>query len=148
MCAMSKAYCCDCMEAMRKMPDKCFDLAVVDPVYTGRSRRMKGTKKYQFSFFGFDDDAANWYTEKFWRAPDDGLLAKKNAVADAIDSMMIGRFEDRRRYHAALDAITDPEKKERFIAEWQDGRSILNDIGTFAHALAKRISQTEAEEKR
>lgn len=30
---MNIAYCMDCMEAMRKMPEKCFDLAVVDPVY-------------------------------------------------------------------------------------------------------------------
>lgn len=30
---MTRAYNMDCMEAMRVMPDKCFDLAVVDPVY-------------------------------------------------------------------------------------------------------------------
>lgn len=30
---MNIAYNMDCMEAMRKMPDKCFDLAVVDPIY-------------------------------------------------------------------------------------------------------------------
>lgn len=30
---MNVAYNMDCMEAMRKMPDKCFDLAVVDPPY-------------------------------------------------------------------------------------------------------------------
>lgn len=29
----SITYNMDCMEAMRRMPDKCFDLAVVDPVY-------------------------------------------------------------------------------------------------------------------
>lgn len=29
----SDTYCMDCIEAMRQMPDKCFDLAVVDPVY-------------------------------------------------------------------------------------------------------------------
>lgn len=43
----SVAYNMDCMEAMRQMPDKCFDLAVVDPIYgdvtaggyiTGKSR--------------------------------------------------------------------------------------------------------------
>ena len=27
----------DCMDAMRRMPDKCFDLAVVDPPYGGGS---------------------------------------------------------------------------------------------------------------
>lgn len=30
---MNSAYNMDCMEAMRQMPDKCFDLAVVDPPY-------------------------------------------------------------------------------------------------------------------
>lgn len=30
---MNIAYNMDCMEAMQKMPDKCFDLAVVDPIY-------------------------------------------------------------------------------------------------------------------
>lgn len=31
--AESRAYCMDCMEAMKQMPDKCFDLAIVDPPY-------------------------------------------------------------------------------------------------------------------
>ena len=31
----SVVYCQDCLEAMRKMPDNAFDLAVVDPVYGG-----------------------------------------------------------------------------------------------------------------
>ena len=30
---MNTAYNMDCMEAMREMPDKFFDLAVVDPPY-------------------------------------------------------------------------------------------------------------------
>lgn len=30
---MNEAYCMDCMEAMRAMPDKAYDLAVVDPIY-------------------------------------------------------------------------------------------------------------------
>lgn len=34
----SLAYNMDCMEAMRKMPDKYFDLAVVDPPYGGGSQ--------------------------------------------------------------------------------------------------------------
>ena len=33
MVSINVAYNMDCMEAMRKMPDKCFDLAVVDPPY-------------------------------------------------------------------------------------------------------------------
>lgn len=40
MSTMNKAYCCDCMEAMRQMPDKHFDLAVVDPPYGGGSQTV------------------------------------------------------------------------------------------------------------
>ncbi len=34
---MNVVYNMDCMEAMRKMPDKAFDLAVVDPPYGNAS---------------------------------------------------------------------------------------------------------------
>lgn len=38
--ARSDVYCADCMDALRRMPDKCFDLAVCDPPYfTGPERR-------------------------------------------------------------------------------------------------------------
>lgn len=38
---MNVAYNMDCLEAMRQMPDKCFDLAVVDPPYfSGPEKRM------------------------------------------------------------------------------------------------------------
>lgn len=39
--ATNIAYNMDCMEAMRKMPDKCFDLAVVDPPYGIGAVNMK-----------------------------------------------------------------------------------------------------------
>lgn len=31
--------CCDCMEVMRAMPDKCIDLCICDPVYGGGDAR-------------------------------------------------------------------------------------------------------------
>lgn len=87
--------------------------------------------------------AVEWYVEKFGRSPDAGLAKKAEAVADALASMMLGKFEDRRRYEAALSAIDNPEKKARFIDEWQDGRSSLNDIGSKAHKLAERFRNRE-----
>lgn len=83
--------------------------------------------------------AAEWYQETFGRNPDEGLKERKPEVAEALGSFMYGYFEDRRRYEAALAAITEPEKKEQFKAAWQDGRSSLNDIGTYAHKMAKRL---------
>lgn len=41
---MNIAYNMDCMEAMRQMPDKCFDLAVVDPPYGIGIQSMNFTK--------------------------------------------------------------------------------------------------------
>lgn len=80
-----------------------------------------------------------WYEGEFHRTPDEGLQAERENVAKALLSFMYGHFEDRRRYEAAINAITDAEKKEHFIREWQDGRSSMNDIGTYAHSLGKRF---------
>lgn len=44
---MNTAYNMDCMEAMKAMPDKCFDLAVVDPPYgIGAGDYTRGGKQY------------------------------------------------------------------------------------------------------
>lgn len=37
----SKVYNVDCMQAMRKIPDKYFDIAVVDPPYGSGSQSVK-----------------------------------------------------------------------------------------------------------
>ena len=89
--------------------------------------------------------ALEWYQKHFGRTPDDGLIAKKKEVADAMESMMLGYFQDRERYEAALAAITDPQKKAKFMKTWQDGCSSLNNIGQAAHSLAKKLRAEETE---
>lgn len=49
---MNVAYNMDCMDAMRKMPDKCFDLAVVDPPYGGAGGGCGQFDKYKVSRTG------------------------------------------------------------------------------------------------
>lgn len=55
----SIVYNMDCMEAMRQMPDKCFDLAVVDPPYgisiNHNIGRRKGDKPSNYKKVGWDD---------------------------------------------------------------------------------------------
>ena len=41
---ISEVYNMDCMEYMRSMPDKYFDLAVVDPPYGGANSKIGGAK--------------------------------------------------------------------------------------------------------
>lgn len=57
--AESVVYNMDCMEAMRKMPDKCFDLAVVDPPYgisiNHNMGRRKGDKPSEYKKVDWDN---------------------------------------------------------------------------------------------
>ena len=57
---MNIAYNMDCMEAMRKMPDKCFDLAVVDPPYginiNHNMGRRKGDKPSEYKKVTWDSN--------------------------------------------------------------------------------------------
>lgn len=80
-----------------------------------------------------------WYKNEFQRTPDEGLQAEKVNVAKSLQSFLYGDFEDRRRYEAALNAITEEDKKEQFMREWQDSRSSINDIGTYAHELGRKM---------
>lgn len=93
-----------------------------------------------FIFGGADE----WYAEQFGRNVEEGITAKKEQLIAALKSMTLGNFEDRRRYEAALAAITEPDKKAEFIAKWQDGRSSLNDIGTRCHEIAEALLKQEA----
>lgn len=42
--AISEVYNMDCMEYMKSIPDKFFDLAVVDPPYGGANSQVGGVK--------------------------------------------------------------------------------------------------------
>lgn len=100
------------------------------------AKSQDGKEEIPLFLFG---GSKEWYINEFGRTPDEGLKAEKEKVANALLSFMYGHFEDRRRYDAALRAITDDEKRQLFIAEWQDGRSSLNDIETAAHERGKRM---------
>ena len=83
--------------------------------------------------------AEEWYRKEFGRSTEAGLKAEKQNVADALLSFMYGSFEERRRYDAALNAITDEEKKKVFMEEWQDGRTSMKNIGEYAHQLGEKL---------
>lgn len=58
-----KLYNRDCMEAMKEMPDKAFDLAIVDPPYgigAGGIRFINGTSKTEKKYYRKND----WDTKK------------------------------------------------------------------------------------
>lgn len=63
---MNQAYCMDCMEAMKQMPDKCFDLAVVDPVYGGVSLGGYMTKQSRGKHIGTGSAKQLEYNMSIW----------------------------------------------------------------------------------
>ena len=107
---------------------------ILSTMYGAKSK--SGEEEVPLFLFGGSEE---WYVEQFGRTPAEGIDALKKGIAEALDSFMLGDFEDRRRYNAALNAITDEDKKKQFKVEWQDGRSSLNDIGAFAHRTAKKL---------
>ena len=100
-----------------------------------------GSEEIPLLFLGGSKD---WYRESFGKMPDEGLKENWMAVSNALLSFMYGNFTDRKRYELALNAITDDKKREEFIAAWQDGHSSINDIGTYAHRLGKRMKEAES----
>lgn len=86
-------------------------------------------------------DSREWYKEKFGRSVLEGFKAKKKAVCKALESVMLGTFDDREKYETELSKINDPDQKENFIKAWQNNCSSVNDIGTYCHKLAERLSE-------
>ena len=86
--------------------------------------------------------ALDWYIKRFGRMPHEGMKAKKKAVSEALESLMLGRFKDRRKYNAALSAITDPKKKAEFIATWEEDRTTRINLADIAHTLARVLKKT------
>ncbi len=71
---MNVAYCMDCMDYMKTLPDNAFDLAVVDPPYgIGESGRNNNTRshlakaKQYKAFYGEDKESPNvrYFSELF-----------------------------------------------------------------------------------
>lgn len=85
--------------------------------------------------------AEEWYEEQFGHSVDEGIEKYRLDVAEALESFMLGNFEDRERYETALSFIDNSEKKDEFKKKWQDSCSSLNDIGTRAHDIAKEIKK-------
>lgn len=50
----------DCLTAMKKMPDKAFDLAVVDPPYGGGSQKSYVERERERERGGLHGGAADW----------------------------------------------------------------------------------------
>lgn len=78
---------------------------------------------------GFPVDGISDFMNEHW-----------SEIADALDSVVIGKEEDRGLFLSTLEKIEGNEKREAFRVEWQNKKcSSLNDIGTYCRDAAKAI---------
>lgn len=80
------AYNMDCMEAMRNMPDKCFDLAVVDPPY-GIDKASTATSrvaKYGQLKTVNDSKPAEEYFKQLFRVSKNQIVFGYNHLSDML----------------------------------------------------------------
>jgi hypothetical protein len=102
-----------------------------------------GPQVLPFLALSGEDGLDTWWREAFGRSFSESLQLR-GAVAEALESVMIGSAADRARMERVLAAISSPEDRERARAAWHDERrSSTNDIGRQAAALAARIRAQE-----
>lgn len=81
-----------------------------------------------------------WLKERIPQGLDAYITANREAIATVLDSVMIGSEADRVLYQKTLSLIESPERREEFRQLRHDThRSSMNNIGTRAWALAKRM---------
>jgi hypothetical protein len=89
--------------------------------------------------------AEEWWNERFQEPMENAGDRDRERLAIALRSVCYGSTTDRKLYDSALLAITDPEKRAGFIAEWNDRhRSSMNNIMGRAHSIAERLEQPAA----
>lgn len=95
-----------------------------------------------FIFGGADE----WFKKQFGKTIEQLIdVVPRPAIADCLDSMLIGSARDRQSFHEALTFIDDPEKKRQYWEQWHEShRSSLNDIGGRARKMAAALRKAEA----
>lgn len=102
---------------------------------------IDGEREVPLFLFG---GAEEWFSQTFGHTLSDSLKAKSRNVAEALDSVMIGRPESRRAYETALAHIPTEEGRMAYRAEMlNQQRSSMNNIGKRAWSLANALRRSQ-----
>ncbi|ELB1513684.1 hypothetical protein QPP80_003774 [Vibrio alginolyticus] len=87
----------------------------------------------------------DWFEER--NIDGEWMKANHLVLADAFDSLVIGKPEKRAQFDATLAALSDSQK-EAFKKEHHDkNRSSLKDIVSFAHKYAEKCRELHKQEQ-
>jgi site-specific DNA-methyltransferase (adenine-specific) len=141
----SKIYNIDCLAAMREMPDKAFELAIVDPPYGIGKDGARGDahrKAYKFKAWDSDIPTEEYFTELF-RASKNQIIwganyfckflpksmgwvfwDKGQRISQSDGELAFTSFEralrvfDCNRFHIARDGAIHPTQKPIALYKW------------------------------
>lgn len=126
-----------------------FEVATVACILLGEGeyglREVNGERKVPIMLFG-----ADWIENEFRCSAQDLMIRvgteKREELAHALDSILIGTPGERVSFSMPMDIIEDQDKRHKWSEDWHDQhRSSLNDIGRHAWAIAKHIRSTKPE---
>jgi hypothetical protein len=128
-----------------------FRVAAVTCVYLGRGKLAltpldDEAKKYGEVPLFLGDGSEAWFKETFEQTLEDVVNDvmdnHRQALVDCFESVLIGSLGSRINHEAAMAEIPDQEIRERLTTERHERmRSSMNDIGAYAHRLAKAIRE-------
>lgn len=96
-----------------------------------------------FMFGDIQQRANSWMAEQFSCGLEEALFEHCNEIADALDSVTFGTFQDRKKLAEKLDDVFDQKLEDQIRSDWHSRRSSLNDIGGDAALLATSIRRPE-----
>jgi hypothetical protein len=83
--------------------------------------------------------AVEWFNETFPTPLESFVPANSKAIAAALETVTIGKFDDYHRLRRAAEALPE-DARAAFLTSWHDDkRSSLNNIGRRAKAIAKGL---------
>ncbi len=104
-------------------------------------RQIGGELEMPIFLFGGLEYLESWWQSQFKHSFKDE--APGIAVADCLDTVLIGKAASRASYEKGLELIADPVKQAEWRDHWhEERRSSMNDIGARAWLMAARIRQT------
>lgn len=91
--------------------------------------------------FGGSDD---WIKENFGDTEKYSAFIEshKKEIADALDSVRLGKLKDRREFENKIQSIESASERKNLEAKHHEKRSSMNDIGGRAWSIAKSIRQS------
>lgn len=134
-------YNTDCLEAMRKMPDKAYDLAIVDPPYgIGRDGGETGKNWKRYEEKGWDSEIPSTeYFRQLFRVSHNQIILGANYFTQFLPSSMGWVFWDKGQELTMSDGELAFSSFQRALRKVTINRCKISEHGGLLHPTQKPV---------